>query len=368
MTVYVVCPDARQPYGGVQKLYDHVDILNRHGIPAAILHWKAPYRASWFANATSIVYSGVTLRRGDLLAVPESFGDGLATYAPGVPRVSVVQNGFDMFERVADHNCHPYGTTPDLCGVMVISENDRALVSGFFSNIDLDIRRVHYGFDPAVFYNSERPRGRVLSYMPRKRPAEAEMLLKLVDSALAGWELIRIEGMSQSEVADAYRRSAMFLSFSDHEGFGMPPVEALACGCHVMGFDGFGGREYFDPRFTTRVEDGDILAFGKALTEWLGNYEGSTETARRSEDASAFALETYSLTREASEVSAFYEDMTELASKRWNLPEAATIFDLPPLPPSRWRKAAEHLGKAVWTWSTPTRVVRGVFRGVRDRF
>ena len=61
MTIYVPCPDAKAPFGGIQKLYDHVDVLNSHGIQAAILHCKAPYRANWFTNQTSIVYSGVRL-------------------------------------------------------------------------------------------------------------------------------------------------------------------------------------------------------------------------------------------------------------------------------------------------------------------
>jgi hypothetical protein len=318
MTIYVPCPDVSSPAGGVQKLYDHVDVLNRHGIEAAILHWKAPYRAAWFSNQTSITYRSVSLERGDLLAVPEIFGDALVSFAPGVPRVSVNQNAHYTFMGVADRNRHPYTTSPDLLGVMVISENDRALISGLFPN--LDIRRVHYGFDPAVFYDSGCARGRVLSYMPRKRSDEIDVVLRLAASALEDWEVIRIEGISQGQVADALRRSALFLSFSQREGFGMPPLEALACGCYVMGFDGFGGREYFDPRFTVRIEDGDLVAFGKALAAWLGTYKWTAEMTRRSAEASSFALGMYSLDREREEVVAFYEHFVELAATRWNSP------------------------------------------------
>jgi hypothetical protein len=341
VTVYITCPDVPSPSGGVQKLYDHVDVLNRHGIQAAIVHWKAPYRAAWFSNQTPITYARVKLKRGDLLAVPEVFGDDLVRFAPGVPRVSVNQNAHYTFAGVADRDRHPYTMSPDLLGVMVISENNRALVSGLFPS--LEIWRVHYGFDPAVFHNSGLARGRVLSYMPRKRSDEIDVVLRLVESALKDWEIIRIDGMRQSQVADALRRSALFLSFSQREGCPMPPTEALACGCYVMGFDGFGGREYFDPRFTTRIEDGDLVAFGEALVAWLGTYEWTSAIASRSAEASSFALEMYSLDRESEEVVAFYEHFVDLAPSRWNIPEDSIVFDLPPQRLFRWRAAASHL-------------------------
>jgi len=46
-------------------------------------------------------------------------------------------------------------------------------------------------------------------------------------------------------VADILRSSRVFLSFSQREGFGLPPLEALACGCAVVGYHGFGGRALF---------------------------------------------------------------------------------------------------------------------------
>ena len=339
MTIYFLCPDVTNPSGGVQKLYNHVDILNGHGIQAAIVHWKAPHRAGWFNNQTSITYGAVTLKRGDLLAVPEIYGDGLVSFAPGVPRVSVNQNAYYTFNDVVDRNHHPYTMSPDLLGVMVISENNRLIVSGLFPS--LDVRRVHYGFDPAVFYDSGCARGRVLSYMPRKRSDEIDIVLQLAASAIEGWETIRIDGMTQSQVADALRRSALFLSFSQREGCPMPPTEALACGCYVMGFDGFGGREYFDPQFTMRIEDGDLVAFSQSLDVWLRTYQWTPDVARRAAEASSFVLEEYSLNREREEVVAFYGHFLDRAASRWNTYEdAVTLAVKPP----RWRGVSRVAG------------------------
>lgn len=40
---------------------------------------------------------------------------------------------------------------------------------------------------------------------------------------------------SDHEIAELYRTSDIFLYTSTHEGFGLPPAEAMACGCAVVG-------------------------------------------------------------------------------------------------------------------------------------
>jgi len=39
-------------------------------------------------------------------------------------------------------------------------------------------------------------------------------------------------------------QSRVFLTLAPSEGFGLMPLEAMALGCAVVGFDGFGGRDY----------------------------------------------------------------------------------------------------------------------------
>ena len=38
----------------------------------------------------------------------------------------------------------------------------------------------------------------------------------------------------------------------------------MACGCYVVGFTGLGGREYFDPEYSSPVPEDDLLAFARA--------------------------------------------------------------------------------------------------------
>ena len=56
MMVYYLCPDIKTPVGGIRVIYRHVDILNRYGIPAYVVHKTLGFRVDWFKNDTPIVY------------------------------------------------------------------------------------------------------------------------------------------------------------------------------------------------------------------------------------------------------------------------------------------------------------------------
>ena len=56
MTIYYLCPEHKTPVGGVRVIYQHVDILNRKGVPAYVVHKTKGFRVNWFENTTPIVY------------------------------------------------------------------------------------------------------------------------------------------------------------------------------------------------------------------------------------------------------------------------------------------------------------------------
>ena len=63
---------------------------------------------------------------------------------------------------------------------------------------------------------------------------------------------------------DVYKhllKSKIFLSFSDMEGLGIPPIEAAIAGNKVIGYPGQGGREYWQKPIFTEVSHGNISKF-----------------------------------------------------------------------------------------------------------
>jgi glycosyltransferase involved in cell wall biosynthesis len=163
--------------------------------------------------------------------------------------------------------------------------------------------RIRIGVDAAFRRPADADRPRRLAYMPRKRPEEARQVLGMLRlrGALDGWEVLALDGLSQAEVADCLSECSLFLSFSQLEGFGLPPLEALASGCFVIGYSGFGGQEYFDPRYALEVPDSDVVSLTRTTEQWLRSHPDGI-TATEASAASVFALSSYGPAQEAADV------------------------------------------------------------------
>jgi glycosyltransferase involved in cell wall biosynthesis len=125
--------------------------------------------------------------------------------------------------------------------------------------------------------------------MPRRAQLDATSVLNLLKYRgvleRSGLEVVPIDGCSERETAEILQKSTFFLNLCAQEGLGCPPREAMACGCVVIGYDGFGGREYFWDDCTYRVPQGDVRAFAhaaeRAIAQWRWEPCRTTEMGRR---------------------------------------------------------------------------------------
>lgn len=276
-TVYYLTPHFNAPRGGIRNLYRHVDLLNALGIPAAVLHAKAGFRCDWFRNQTRVVHpEQVRLSREDVLVLPEFHGPYLHL-VPGELRSVVFNQGpYYTFDHVAYERTRrgaPYADMANLAGLMVVSRDSLALLRYAYPALPVRLNRVVV--DAEVFHPAKRPGGRRIAYLTHRRPQERAQLLHILRArgVLDGWELVPIEGRPEHEVARLLRDSAIFLSFSQRDGFGLPPAEAMASGCYVVGYPGNGGTEFFDPTYCTPVPDSDLLAFARAVEDAVRRYD-----------------------------------------------------------------------------------------------
>jgi glycosyltransferase involved in cell wall biosynthesis len=74
--------------------------------------------------------------------------------------------------------------------------------------------------------------------------------------------------VSDAELADAFRRASVFAFLSEYEGFGLPPLEALASGIPPVLLDTPAAREVCGPA-AGYVPKGDVPAIAAALTGLL---------------------------------------------------------------------------------------------------
>lgn len=347
MAIYYFYPEPFEPAGGVQVAYRHVDILNRAGLEAYMLHPNPPFRCTWFENDTPIRYLSarpfvlplrqvakgmskdlgkhvsklprsamrsltnaagwrtkptLPLLPGDFMAISELIWLGGFDLFPGVPRVVFNQNAYFTFrDWTADSD--PY-ESDDIVGILTVSSDSESFLRAAFESRDLPILRVHNSISP-IFSSFAESKERVLAYMPRKNAEDAHQVLSMLSfrGSLDRWTVVEIEDATQEEVASVLRRSAIFLSFGHPEGFGLPALEAMSAGCLVIGYHGMGGREFFRPEFSVPIEFGDIRAYVEAVESALGRYDRAPQEVNAMGQAAAdFARRTYSPEREAREV------------------------------------------------------------------
>jgi hypothetical protein len=298
-TAWFITPDWNRPSGGIRKHYRCVDVLNAAGISAAVVHHSKRFRCDWFSNETRVVAAReVTVSSTDVIIVPEIYGASICTLPAGVRQVILNQNVYVTLPYLASGALDataPYLDNPNLVAVAAVSDQNAELLRYAFP--ELTVHRIRWSLDPELYYPAAGLPGRRLSFMPRRRADDSAQVIALLRlrGVLDGWEVEGIADRTESEVARIMRSCRLFLSFSEREGLGLPPLEAIACGCLVVGFTGYAGVEYFRHPFATAVEDGDIGMFASAVERLLAWTEGDPLAARTAAlDGARFVRETYS--------------------------------------------------------------------------
>jgi hypothetical protein len=312
--VLVLTPDFDHPSAGVRTMYRHVDVLGSAGVPAEVLHRRPGFRPGWFTSDTPV--SSLADREigpEDLLVVGELDVELVARHVgPGQPLRHVVldQSGYLGWqhgpEEVARHYVSPYAP------LAVLATSRHVAEVAAFAHPGLDVRHVRLGIDLDRFRPLEAtgsPAVRRIAYMPRRGGEDVDLLRHLLAerAVLDGWEVCPLDGLPADEVARILQRTDVFLSVSHREGFGMPPLEAMACGAYVVGYDALGGREFLRPDLSSPVVTGDVLALARELVAVLEAEDAHPGWLReRGLAAADFVRTEYSPARERESVLAGY--------------------------------------------------------------
>jgi glycosyltransferase involved in cell wall biosynthesis len=148
-----------------------------------------------------------------------------------------------------------------------------------------------------------------IAYMPRKREFETGFVKGLFKSLYPEFQSIPwipIHNMSLADCARSLDESAVFASFSYIEGLGLPPLEAMASGCVVVGFNGLGGSDYSSSRNGFWVAEGDHFSFAHALAEAIRAATDPVWYAKIMSD-SILTANNYSDVRFRSDLKSFWE-------------------------------------------------------------
>ncbi|WP_066332505.1 hypothetical protein [Azohydromonas lata] len=260
MTRFVyVSPDSNTPTGGIKVIYKHAELLCELGIPAAVAHITPGFSCDWFSHRAPVITLNDMLRT-DIAIVPEIMtvlGNHFA--ANGVRYCMFVQNGYLVLPTAPMNEV--YACYRDATAILSISEDTSDYLAGVFPEFAHKIVRVKYSVDVSRFSVGEKRLK--ATYMPRKQALHANNLVPWLVRQFPSWEFQPIHGMHEDVVADHLKSSRVFLAFSDFEGCPVPPLEAALCGNVVVGYPGWGGREYWEAPNFLPVDMGDIRQFAE---------------------------------------------------------------------------------------------------------
>jgi Glycosyl transferases group 1 len=227
--------------GGIKTAHRHAELLSEMGFDAYVYQPDgAPF---WFeSKAKLLAGTSIAADPGDILVFPEVLNGALAELAGAriaAKKVLFCQAQFyTLFNAVKPSNYSGIGFTRTLC--------QSEIAKGFLERVLglRDVAVVPCFIDSELFH--PRAKSRQIALIPKKLPREAaviQSLLALKYPRLAiGWRIV--DNASERETADIFGASEIVLSLPFLESFGLVPLEAMASGAIVIGFDGYGGQEY----------------------------------------------------------------------------------------------------------------------------
>jgi glycosyltransferase involved in cell wall biosynthesis len=297
--VYYLAPDFDTPSWGNGVLYNHVDILNKNGIQAAIIHNKRPFRYSWFESNTNITYlddPSLKILEHDILVVPE------VNVIDDIPqkikcrKVLFIQNIFIILtklDKAYNFNQLDY----ERC-IVTMPHMKKAVEL----NYGVDASVIPVAIAPYFFMDEKdlnKERSKAVLLFPKNvytkfRHLDYDILTKILKRKFADnftkllgiisrqdrskWHTLELKGKTHRQVAEIMKDSSFFVCVNTHEGFNVTVPEAMAAGCIPICYDALGGTDYLQDKINAYVfNNNHIYPLIEKLFYLLDNYDDLRE-------------------------------------------------------------------------------------------
>jgi hypothetical protein len=187
------------------------------------------------------------------------------------------------------HNQNPFYTFDGFTDVTAVNAypfSHVLLISDFCGEIlrKLGVRHPMSRVRPPVpqFFKPKAKKFQI-AYSPRKRGPEGTFLsaffkARFPEYAHVPW--IPLINMSREKAAEIMGETAIYAGLAWLESLGLMNLEAMASGCHVVGYVGHGGAEYVTPGNGDWIAEGDHDAFVEKLRDACRLFESGEENPR----------------------------------------------------------------------------------------
>ena len=316
-SIIYVCPKGKnKPRGGIKIIYRHAEILSKLLLQedkCKIFHFEdVNYRCEWFPNKVNFKKNLSFDSEKEFAIIPE----WMAVYHAKIMQRQNIKYAIFVLNSFYIHKKPEKNfTTNDIYNSykkaeFIISCADE-ITEGIkltFPEFKEKIIRVNISVDNKKYFCTREifeKKENLITYMPRKNKNNSEILLFILNRLLPkNWKIKSIDNLIELEVANLFKKSKLFLSFSELEGLGLPPIEAALSGNHVIGYTGEGGKEFWDLPIFEEVFSGDLRTFAKKVIKKVKDCdEENSNTFKKIEPYISQLATKYSLEKEKSSIS-----------------------------------------------------------------
>lgn len=295
-----VLPDLWRPMGGQAVLYDMATTLHRAGHETVLIHGGRFHRYPYAETECEIYHlpglAAVNRAQGlrnRVQRIPKRFAE--RRHNPPAPRFHSTARDVMV---IPEFSYHTYADLFPGARLVMMVQDPTALLIAFSRDVtgahmrygsvlatsEAAVRGVHtllecapHGITLPVArpdLKADHPKKLQIAYMPRKLRSQSERVIRALKQrlALADVPVVVIENMTNAERDKVLNESLIFLSFSNMEGFGLPPAEAMAAGCLVIGYTGVGAQEFFTADTGFVIEQNDMLGMIAKVEEVITAY------------------------------------------------------------------------------------------------
>ena len=306
--VYLV-PSLKGAAGGVKVIYSHSTILNslNKNLTSSVLHLKKKKiykiklsiqkrikfledkKYGWdgkqmipdknflpsniWANEKLNIKKDINFNKNeDFIIIPEiwaHFADDLDFVKKKIKYSIFVQGFYHMKSNSSFKKIKKAYENAKL--IITDSEYSIDYLKQMFPKCKNKIYRVNLSVDSKKFEKIKKKN--LITFMPRKLPGHSELLQFYLKNLLPkNWKIEPLKNMTEKKLYEKMCSSKIFLSFSNLEGIGMPPIEAALSRNVVIGYIGGGGSEYWRKPIFNKIEYGEIKKFGDKVLNTIKNH------------------------------------------------------------------------------------------------
>ena len=287
MTIYYFVPIHSKPSWGIGIIYYHVEILTRNGINAVLLHEDKNIRLDWLdlypPSKNMEQVNPRKLNVEDILVVPEVCMD--RSWLKKVPcrKILFIQAPGYIYESLPMNETH---RSLGFSEAFIIMPHQLPIVE---KHIHLHAHLIP-PFVRDIFFEGSlpNPRKKQIVLYPKYQQIDYTIVRKLLHDRIMNrkgilpanwfqeWNLVELKGMSHKQVARTLSESSIFISLNTFEALNTSVIEAMATGCLVFCYEGFGPRDYLRNEENAFVfGNNEAYMLCEKLFELLDDYDKS---------------------------------------------------------------------------------------------